>query len=61
MTLSREICGSRGILLKLKDDLSREDRTRALTNIGFSKKEIGEMNTEAEATVLQRGEQGQQV
>jgi hypothetical protein len=54
-TLGREICGSRGILLKLKDNLSREDRTRALTNIGFSKKEIGEMSTEAEATVLERG------
>jgi hypothetical protein len=26
-----------------------------LTNIGFSKKEIDEMNTEAEVTVLERG------
>jgi hypothetical protein len=40
MTLSMEIRGRRGILMKRKDYLSREDRTRALTNIGLVKRKL---------------------
>ena len=53
--MSKEIYGSRGILLQLKDNLSQTDTTRALKTIGFSKKEIDEMNTtNAQPTILER-------